>query len=74
MLCPTADREASHTNHMISYPYPLFELLSTSQRVGLFTFAAALNATSSIMLKWLYGKLNGLEKFQKEAANPVKLD
>lgn len=43
-----------------SYPYPLFSVLDTQQRVALFTGAAALMTGSTVMLQWLYGKLNGL--------------
>jgi hypothetical protein len=44
---------------MISYPYPIFTLLSTTQRVGLFTFSGLTCAISTMGLKWLYGKING---------------
>ncbi|KAH8762531.1 FAR-17a/AIG1-like protein [Diaporthe sp. PMI_573] len=57
-----------------TYPYPIFTLLSTPQRVGLFTFSGLTCAISTMGLKWLYGKINGIEEFKKEAANPVKLD
>ncbi|KAJ9157191.1 Integral membrane protein [Pleurostoma richardsiae] len=56
------------------YPYPLFGLLNTQQRVLLFTFSAVLMTGSTMALKWLYGKVNGIEKFEKEAARPAKLD
>ncbi|RGP62379.1 integral membrane [Fusarium longipes] len=54
------------------YPYPLFELLSTSQRIAFFTLAAALVTVSSSGLKWLYGRINGDETIQKEAHKPLK--
>ncbi len=57
-----------------SYPYPIFELLGTGQRVLLFSFSAALMTLSSMGLKWAYGKINGIEKFQKDAWQPAKLD
>lgn len=44
---------------MISYPYPIFTLLTTPQRVGLFTFSGITCAISTMGLKWLYGKING---------------
>ncbi|KAI1503244.1 FAR-17a/AIG1-like protein [Biscogniauxia marginata] len=54
------------------YPYPIFDILSTSQRVLLFSSSALLMTGSTMMLKWLYGKINGIEKFKKEAvANPA---
>lgn len=50
------------------YPYPLFEQLNTARRIVLFTVAALLMAGSTMMLKWLYGKINGkiLEVLQAE--------
>ncbi len=57
-----------------SYPYPIFDLLNTGQRVLLFTFSASLMMLSTMMLKWAYGMINGVEKFQKEAWKPAKLD
>ncbi|ORY62264.1 FAR-17a/AIG1-like protein [Pseudomassariella vexata] len=54
------------------YPYPIFELLSTWQRALLFISSASLMTGSTMLLKWLYGKLNGIERFQKEAiTNPA---
>lgn len=29
---------------------------------------------STMGLKWLYGKINGIEELKKEAMNPVKVD
>ncbi|KAH7196943.1 FAR-17a/AIG1-like protein [Fusarium flagelliforme] len=54
------------------YPYPLFELLTTGQRIAFFTFAAALIVASASGLKWLYGRVNGYETAQKEAHKPLK--
>ncbi|KAI0398442.1 FAR-17a/AIG1-like protein [Xylariaceae sp. FL0594] len=54
------------------YPYPIFDILSLWQRVSLFTFSAVLMTSSTMALKWLYGKINGIEQFRKEAVtNPV---
>ncbi|KAI1817887.1 FAR-17a/AIG1-like protein [Poronia punctata] len=56
------------------YPYPIFDLFSTSQRVFLFTSSAFLMTLSTMTLKWLYGKVNGIEQFEKEAvSNPAGL-
>jgi hypothetical protein len=41
------------------YPYPIFELLPTSGRVGLFSLSAVMMALNTITLKWLYGRVNG---------------
>ncbi|TKA25903.1 hypothetical protein B0A50_05658 [Salinomyces thailandicus] len=46
-------------NHF--YPYPLFEILSTPQRVGLFAFAALLMTISTVTLRWMYAQVNGQE-------------
>lgn len=43
------------------YPYPLFELLNTPQRVGLFVGSAAVMGLSTLVLKLLYSKVNGVE-------------
>ncbi|KOS16680.1 UPF0641 membrane protein [Escovopsis weberi] len=46
-------------SHNGSYPYPLFEILSTWQRAALFACSAVI-ATASIMAsKWLYARVNG---------------
>lgn len=50
-----------------SYPYPLMEQLSTVQRVILFGAAALLMTGSTVMLKWLYGKVNGLQGEEKRS-------
>ncbi len=56
-----------------SYPYPLFELLTTTQRVGLFTGAAMLMTISTIVLKWLYQQLNGNLSGRAGRSNPANL-
>lgn len=42
------------------YPYPIFEALSTEGRIGLFTLSATVMALSTITLKWIFGRVNGL--------------
>ncbi|KAF7546683.1 hypothetical protein G7046_g9235 [Stylonectria norvegica] len=54
------------------YPYPLFELLSTTQRVMLFTFSAGLVTVSSAGLKWIYARVNGYDQARKDAMKPLK--
>lgn len=54
------------------YPYPIFDVLNTVQRVGLFTFSAALMTASTSLLKWVYGRFNGYVKMEKEAYKPLK--
>ncbi|KAI0387259.1 FAR-17a/AIG1-like protein [Hypomontagnella monticulosa] len=54
------------------YPYPIFGILSTWQRALLFTFSASLMTGSTMLLKWTYGKVNGVEEFKREAVvDPV---
>ncbi|KAI0136307.1 FAR-17a/AIG1-like protein [Xylariales sp. AK1849] len=54
------------------YPYPIFDVLNTWQRALLFSFSALLMTGSTMALKWAYGKLNGIEKFKREAVtNPA---
>ena len=43
------------------YPYPLFAMLDQTQRVGLFVGSAVVMTLSTVILKWLYGKVNGVE-------------
>jgi hypothetical protein len=50
-----------------SYPYPLFEVLDTTGRVVLFTGAASLMTGSTVLLRWLYGKVNGLTAAEKRS-------
>ncbi|CAN8098981.1 unnamed protein product [Discula destructiva] len=57
-----------------SYPYPIFTLLTMPQRVALFMGSGITCALSTMGLKWLYGQINGIEEFKKEATNPVKAD
>ncbi|PQE11657.1 integral membrane protein [Rutstroemia sp. NJR-2017a WRK4] len=49
------------------YPYPLFGQLSTVQRAMLFTGAAITMTVSTAMLKWLYGRVNGLQGAQNRS-------
>jgi len=44
------------------YPYPLFTLLDTQQRAGLFVGSAFLMTASTVALKWVYARLNGIEQ------------
>lgn len=50
-----------------SYPYPLFGALDTTQRAVLFLGAALTMTGSTVVLQWLYGKLNGLEGAEKRS-------
>ena len=44
------------------YPYPLFELMDTKGRVALFVGSAVVMTLSTVILKWVYGIVNGLEE------------
>ena len=41
------------------YPYPLFEALSREGRAGLFAGSAVGMVGGMVLLKWIYGRLNG---------------
>jgi hypothetical protein len=43
------------------YPYPLFALLDNTQRVGLFGASAALMAINTVVIKWVYARVNGVQ-------------
>jgi FAR-17a/AIG1-like protein. len=43
----------------LRYPYPIFEILPTAGRIGLFSMSAVVMALSTATLKWLYGRING---------------
>ena len=53
------------TDDYCSYPYPLMDQMNTIQRVILFGVAVLLMSGSTIMLKWLHGKLNGIQEDEK---------
>ena len=65
---------ARPASHQSRYPYPIFDLLSTVQRILLFTGSAVLMTGSTMALKWIYGTVNGIESIKKEALRPVKVD
>lgn len=41
------------------YPYPIFEMLDTTQRIGLFAASGFICTLSLWTLQWLYRKMNG---------------
>ncbi|KAK5173329.1 uncharacterized protein LTR77_002010 [Saxophila tyrrhenica] len=51
------------------YPYPLFEMLSTAERIGLFGASALLMTLSTSLLVWLYGVVNGKVTGQQKSGN-----
>lgn len=54
------------------YPYPLFGMLEQTQRVGLFTASALIMAANTMILKWLYARVNGVGKPSVERPGKVK--
>jgi len=54
------------------YPYPLFEMLSTAERVALFGGSAALMAAATVGCKRAYGWVNGLGGDGKGVKGPVR--
>jgi hypothetical protein len=51
------------------YPYPIFDVLSTGGRVGLFAASAGLMALATGALVWLYGVVNGREARRARSGN-----
>lgn len=51
------------------YPYPIFDVLSTPGRVGLFAASAGLMALATGALVWLYGVVNGREVRSARSGN-----
>lgn len=49
-------------------PYPLLEILTTPQRAGLFIGSALVMTLSTVVLKWLYGKVNGVESSSRSGS------
>jgi hypothetical protein len=43
------------------YPYPLFALLGSTQRMGVFAASAVLMALNTVVLKGVYARANGVE-------------
>lgn len=56
----TAFQEICYS-HNGYYPYPIFELLSTYQRIGLFTVSGATMWVAGGALRALYAYVNGYE-------------
>ncbi|KAK3697198.1 hypothetical protein LTR37_017599 [Vermiconidia calcicola] len=54
------------------YPYPLFEILSTPQRIGLFATSALLMTLATSTLIWLYGFVNGKDVKETGTGNAAK--
>ncbi|KAI9697643.1 MAG: hypothetical protein M1836_004593 [Candelina mexicana] len=52
------------------YPYPLFEVLSQTQRIALFAASAVVMTLSTATLKWLYGRVNGYGTARGPSARP----
>lgn len=55
------------------YPYPLFDILSTTHRALLFGSSALLMTGSTILLKWLYAKVNGSPETGNKRTTPANI-
>jgi hypothetical protein len=51
------------------YPYPIFDVLSTGGRVGLFAASAGLMALATGGLVWVSGGVNGREVRRARSGN-----
>ena len=58
---------------LTSYPYPMFDMLSTEQRIVLFAGAALVMTLSTIVLRWLYNQLNDNLGRSVRHANPANI-
>jgi len=56
------------------YPYPLLALLSAWQKLLICIISAALMTGSTMVLKRIYGRVNGPEELIMGASNPIKID
>jgi hypothetical protein len=56
------------------YPYPLTALLSTREKLSLGVVCVALVTCSTMVLKWVYGRVNGVEELRRDTFNPIKID
>jgi hypothetical protein len=56
--------------HNKFYPYPIFDLVGTPGRIGLFTLSAAIMTGSTMLLKRLYSLVNN----QSQHRNSTALD
>ncbi|EMC91055.1 hypothetical protein BAUCODRAFT_160624 [Baudoinia panamericana UAMH 10762] len=54
------------------YPYPIFTLLNTQQRIGLFAGSALLMTLSTGFLTWVYGVVNGTEQDARHTNGDVR--
>jgi hypothetical protein len=55
-----------------SYPYPLFEQVDTAWRAMIFTGAALTMTVSTVILQWLYERVNGIEEVVKSTTSNTK--
>ena len=52
------------------YPYPIFEQLSTTGRIGLFSLSAIVMTLCTVTLKRLYGHVNGFDSDMPHESYP----
>jgi hypothetical protein len=56
----------------LRYPYPFFAMMTTVQRMGLFSFSVVLITALSGALKVLYGAVNGYDVLPNGSLKPSK--
>ena len=54
--------------HNNFYPYPIFDIVGTTGRVGLFTLSAVVMTGSTVVLKSIYAMVNGSDKGREAKA------
>jgi hypothetical protein len=47
------------------YPYPIFEMLTTNQRIGLFVVSGVIMWAVGALLRVVYAKVNGYESVEE---------
>ncbi len=61
-------------NNLNRYPYPLLTHLSTWKKLFLSIIVAMSMAGSTVVLRWAYELIHGVEEFQGDADNRTKRD
>jgi hypothetical protein len=54
------------------YPYPIFDEVGFEGRVGLFAGSAVVMASATVLLRWLYGVVNGTSVGRERPGNVKK--
>ncbi|RPA93970.1 hypothetical protein L873DRAFT_1703159 [Choiromyces venosus 120613-1] len=54
-----------------NYPYPLFNVIETKGRIGVFVGSAVMMTVSTLGIKWVYGKINGVNMVKEAEKKKV---